>query len=131
MGRAARNVDGRVILYADRMTKSMKEAIGETERRRTIQAEFNATHGIVPRSAKRSEQRSLGEATSVAEALPTYGVDIPTDPNEQRKLVEHLRKEMFDAAAKREYERAAQIRDTIQTILKQLVAESPDDSPRE
>ncbi len=128
MGRAARNIDGRVILYADTMTKSMKEAIGETERRRAIQAEFNAKHGITPRSAKRSEQRSLGEGTAVAEELPTYGVSIPVDPNEQRKLVEQLRKEMFDAAAKREYERAAQIRDTIQTILKQLVAESPDES---
>jgi excinuclease ABC subunit B len=113
------------------MTKSMKEAIGETDRRRAIQAEFNAKHGITPRSAKRSEQRSLGEGTAVAEGLPTYGVAIPADPNEQRKLVEQLRKEMFDAAAKREYERAAQIRDTIQTILKQLVAESPDDSLKE
>jgi excinuclease ABC subunit B len=131
MGRAARNIAGRVILYADRMTKSMKEAIAETDRRRTIQAEFNAKHGIVPRSAQRSEQRSLGDAVAVSEDAPHYGVDIPTDPKEQRKLVEQLRKEMFDAAAKREYEKAAQMRDTIQTILKQLVAEMPEESQSE
>jgi excinuclease ABC subunit B len=127
MGRAARNIDGRVILYADRMTKSMKEAIGETERRRAIQAEFNKQHGIIPQSAKRSEQRSLGEQTVVAEAAPHYGVEVPVDPKEQRKLIEALRKEMFDAAAKRDFEKAAQLRDTIQTIVKQLVKESPDE----
>ncbi len=127
MGRAARNIDGRVILYADSITKSMKEAIAETERRRAIQAEFNTKHGITPRSARRSEQRSLGEAPAVAEAQGTYGVAVPADPKEQRKLVEQLRKEMFDAAAKRDYERAAQLRDSIQTILKQLVTEGSEE----
>ncbi len=129
MGRAARNVNGRVILYADKMTRSIQEAIGETDRRRAIQAEFNAKHGITPRSATRSEQRSLGEsgeAASIAEQTPQYGVDIPVDPKEQRALVESLKKQMFDAAAKREYERAAQIRDAIHKILSQMVVESPD-----
>jgi excinuclease ABC subunit B len=129
MGRAARNVSGRVILYADKMTRSIQEAIGETDRRRAIQAEFNAKHGITPRSATRSEQRSLGEsgeAASVAEQTPQYGIDIPVDPKEQRALVESLKKQMFDAAAKREYERAAQIRDAIHKILSQIVVESPD-----
>ena len=121
MGRAARNIDGRVILYADRMTRSMQEAISETERRRAIQAEFNAKHGIIPHSAKRSEQRSLGgeaQGQVVAQSEPLYGADIPADPREQQKLVERLRREMFDAAAKREYELAAQLRDKIQMILK-------------
>jgi excinuclease ABC subunit B len=121
MGRAARNIDGRVILYADRVTRSIQEAISETERRRAIQAEFNAKHGIVPRSAKRSEQRSLGEestADMVADNQPSYGVDIPVDPREQQKLVESLKKEMFDAAARKEYELAAQLRDKIQAVLK-------------
>ncbi len=130
MGRAARNIAGRVILYADKMTRSMKEAISETERRRTIQAEFNALHGIIPRSATRSEQRSLGETATtetVAEDTPQYGLDIPVDPKEQRTLIESLKKQMFDAAAKREYERAAQLRDTIQKIVKQVVVESPEE----
>jgi excinuclease ABC subunit B len=130
MGRAARNIAGRVILYADKMTRSMKEAISETERRRTIQAEFNALHGITPRSATRSEQRSLGDAAAteaVAEDTPQYGVDIPVDPKAQRALIESLKKQMFDAAAKREYEHAAQIRDTIQKILKQVVVEAPEE----
>ena len=129
MGRAARNIDGRVILYADRVTKSMKEAIAETDRRRAIQAEFNTKHGIVPRSATRSEQRPLGEAAEAAalmEQEPTYGISIPADPKEQKKLIESLRKEMFDAAAKRDYERAAQLRDTIQTMLKQVMVGSPE-----
>jgi excinuclease ABC subunit B len=123
MGRAARNVNGRVILYADQMTKSMEAAIAETERRRTIQAAFNAEHGIIPHSAKRGEQRSLGDAVdmALAEAEKVYGADIPEDPKEQQKLVESLKKEMFDAAARREYERAAQLRDRIKAVTDVLI----------
>lgn len=129
MGRAARNIDGRVILYADKMTKSMQEAISETDRRRAIQAEFNAKHGIIPRSAKRSEQRSLSEDQSlqeVAQQEPGYGVELPADPKEQQRLIESLKKEMFDAAARKEYEVAAQIRDKIQRIMKQALEASDD-----
>ncbi len=124
MGRAARNIDGRVILYADRMTRSMQEAIAETERRRSIQAEFNAKHGIVPRSAKRGEQRSLGEGTApeaVAQEEPVYGFTIPDDPRERQKCIESLKREMFDAAARKEYELAAQLRDRIQLIVKRAL----------
>jgi excinuclease ABC subunit B len=130
MGRAARNINGRVILYADRMTRSMSEAIAETERRRAIQAEFNRLNGIEPRSAKRSEQRSLSEGAEqvgVGESGVSYGgisgESLPEDPREQAKLIEQLKKEMFDAAAKREYELAAQLRDRIQGILKRAVRE--------
>lgn len=121
MGRAARNIDGRVILYADRITRSMQDAIAETERRRAIQREFNTKHGIIPRSAKRSEQRSLAEDATlveVAQSVPGYGFQIPEDPKEQKRLIESLKKEMFDAAARREYEMAAEIRDRIQMIVK-------------
>jgi len=124
MGRAARNVNGRVILYADQMTKSMKEAIAETDRRRKIQAEFNKTHGIVPRTAVRSEQIALGDAVAedaVGEDAPTYGVVVPEDPKEQQKLLESLKKQMFEAAARREYENAAKLRDTIKAIQDDLL----------
>ena len=124
MGRAARNVNGRVILYADQMTKSMKDAIGETDRRRKIQAEFNKTHGIVPRTAVRSEQIALGGAAAeaaVGEDAPKYGIVVPEDPKEQQKLLESLKKQMFEAAARREYENAAKLRDTIKAIQDDLL----------
>lgn len=127
MGRAARNVNGRVILYADRVTQSMADAMKETDRRREIQAAFNKTHGIVPRSAKRAEQRSLGDADAVAQVgqgAPAYGDPLPEDPREQQKLVESLKKEMFEAAARREYERAAQVRDKIKAVTQILLERS-------
>jgi excinuclease ABC subunit B len=125
MGRAARNIRGRVILYADRHTKSMNEAIAETDRRRAIQAEFNATNAIVPSSAKRSEQTSLGDSAAgeIKPELEVGGIkiEIPKDPADQKKLVLKLRSEMFDAAAKREFERAAQLRDLVTQIEQELL----------
>jgi excinuclease ABC subunit B len=124
MGRAARNVNGRVILYADQMTKSMKDAIAETDRRRKIQAEFNKEHGVVPRTAVRSEQIALGDAAAegaVGEEAPKYGIIVPEDPKEQQRLLESLKKQMFEAAARREYENAAKLRDTIKTIQEDLL----------
>jgi excinuclease ABC subunit B len=124
MGRAARNVNGRVILFADQMTRSMKDAIAETDRRRKIQAEFNQAHGIVPRTATRSEQIALGDAAAeqaVQEGAPNYGVVVPEDPKEQQKLLESLKKQMFEAAARREYENAAKLRDTIKAIQEDLI----------
>jgi excinuclease ABC subunit B len=124
MGRAARNINGRVILYADQMTRSMKEAIAETDRRRKIQAEFNKEHGIVPRTATRSEQIALGDAAveeAVGESAPKYGVVVPEDPKEQQRLLESLKKQMFEAAARREYENAAKLRDTIKAIQEDLL----------
>jgi excinuclease ABC subunit B len=124
MGRAARNLKGRVILYADNITRSMKEAIAETDRRRTIQAEFNKVHGITPRTATRSEQIALGEGTeteALQEKAPHYGDAIPADPKEQQRMLESLKKEMFDAAARREYEKAAELRDRIKAIQDELL----------
>ncbi len=125
MGRAARNINGRVILYADKTTGSMQEAIDETERRRKIQAAFNEKHGIVPQSARSSIQSSLGNAHDF-QILPEVilgeqKLEIPKDPGDQKKLITRLRKEMFDAAAKREFERAAGLRDAINTIEQELL----------
>jgi excinuclease ABC subunit B len=123
MGRAARNINGRVILYADHETRSMKEALAETTRRRKIQSQYNQLHNIIPRTASRAEQIALGEqtdeATQVAQALA--GVQIPSDPREQQRLLESLKKQMFDAAARREFERAAELRDQIKAMQEQLL----------
>jgi excinuclease ABC subunit B len=118
MGRAARNLNGHVILYADVVTKSMDAAIAETTRRRKIQAQYNKDNGIIPRSTTRSEQVSLGESESSVQddILEADVSDFPSNPKEQQRLLESLRKEMFDSAAKREYEKAAQIRDKIKRI---------------
>lgn len=124
MGRAARNINGRAILYADQMTRSIDEAVRETRRRREVQAAYNAEHGITPRSARSEIQGSLG---NTAELLATdvvsgkVGEEIPRDPAEQRKLLDKLKREMFDAAAKREFELAAALRDRINAIQTTLL----------
>ncbi len=125
VGRAARNVNGRAILYADRETDSMKEALEEMNRRRSIQAEFNREHGITPRSASRSEQVALSnfheEELEEQQAKLLEGLEIPKDEKGQKRLMEKLRREMFDAAAKREFERAAELRDTLNLLQEKLL----------
>jgi excinuclease ABC subunit B len=122
IGRAARNLHGRAILYGDRITKSMQAAIDETERRRAIQAAFNEAHGIIPRSATRREQAPLVEDS--AETKVQIGgntIEVPEDTRAQKRLIESLKKQMFDAAASREFERAAELRDSIQTIMSRMM----------
>ena len=121
-GRAARNVAGRVIMYADQITRSMRACIDETERRRTAQLEFNATHGITPQSVKKSlrsiledlSQHDYAQLPQVAEELAAYG-----DANALRQEIETVRKEMLGAAAELEFERAAQLRDRMLELEKQ------------
>jgi excinuclease ABC subunit B len=125
MGRAARNINGRVILYADRQTKSIQEALSETDRRRAIQAEFNKKHGITPQSARSEIQPSLvtiSEDAAVAAAIPDFVAPPPADPKELSRYVEGLKQMMFDAAAKREYERAAQLRDAIKALQEHMLS---------
>ena len=115
MGRAARHLEGRVILYADRITDSMKGAIGETDRRRAIQEAFNREHGITPRSVEKAV-RDLIEATRPAEperrggvAEQASGVSVKELP----ALIDRLRKEMKEAAKQLDFERAAELRDAV------------------
>ena len=120
MGRAARNVHGRVIMYADTITQSMHEAITEAERRRKIQAQFNAEHGIIPQSAKKAVSAPIvGSDDDVdLQELTASGkiYEIPKTQKEQQVLIEKMRKEMFAYAAKKEFEQAAELRDAIKKL---------------
>ncbi|MGI6523810.1 MAG: excinuclease ABC subunit UvrB [Bdellovibrionota bacterium] len=120
MGRAARNVNGRVIMYADTVTRSMKEAIDESERRRQIQGEFNKQHGIVPRSAEKALSAPIipieNDIDMLEIAVGGRAYTIPVDQKEQQMLIEKFKKEMFAMAAKKEFEQAAQLRDAIKKL---------------
>ncbi|PPB52149.1 excinuclease ABC subunit B [Campylobacter hyointestinalis subsp. hyointestinalis] len=112
MGRAARNVNGTVILFANKITNSMKEAIDTTEARREYQNEYNKKHGITPRSASRNLEDSLKE-----EDLPNLynkAKKLEKMPaSERAKIVKELRKQMLEAAKNLEFEKAAALRDEI------------------
>lgn len=114
IGRAARNVDGRVIMYADRISAAMDVAIKETERRRAIQDAYNKAHGITPESVKKSV-RAVIEATKVAEDVSDYVGKRPLEltKKELTEYVKKLEKEMKQAAADLQFERAAQLRDQL------------------
>jgi len=113
IGRSARNVDARVILYGDRMTDSMQQAINETQRRREMQIEYNAEHGITPKTI-RKEIRSGIEAESQARAKAHAAVGN-TEESAQKKaeLLAQLETDMLNAAAELDFERAAKMRDQI------------------
>ena len=114
VGRAARNADGKVIMYADTVTRSMKGAIDETERRRSIQDEYNKANGIIPKTIVKgvSDVISLG-GKSKKEALDAK--KKLTKP-EREKLIEQLNTEMRQAAQKLEFEKAAFLRDKIKEL---------------
>ena len=116
IGRAARNVDGTVILYADVMTDSMKLAIGETERRRGVQKAFNDEHGIVPRSVVKQIDEPLIQAYDADYVdVPLVADDGPV-PSEIPRMVAKLKKEMKQASDRLEFEKAAEIRDRIRAL---------------
>ncbi len=118
VGRAARNVDGKVIMYADKVTGSMERAINETNRRRSIQNEYNEKYGIIPQSVKKGV-RDVIEATTAAEETKEYKIDKKQDVDLRTHLIE-LEKEMLAAAENLEFERAAEIRDEIKRLSKEL-----------
>ncbi len=123
-GRASRNIDGRVIMYADKITQSMKRCIDETERRRKIQAAYNKKHKITPASTKRAILDMHGaeyDGTVDVDALPGVGkkeqkhiADVPLDKIPQ--AVGKLRKEMHAAADDLDFEKAAKLRDRIKAL---------------
>jgi excinuclease ABC subunit B len=118
-GRAARNVDGIVILYADRVTESMRKTLEETSRRRIIQVEFNTEHNITPESIQKNISdilSSLAERDYVTVETPSDKNTLEIHPNKIPALLKKLNKEMFAAAKNLEFEKAAEIRDQIRAI---------------
>jgi excinuclease ABC subunit B len=119
IGRAARNVNGTVILYADVVTDSMRRAIDETNRRRTLQEEFNREHGITPQTVKKAIQESLieiCEADYVTIPVAAEGEEEYRTAEDLSRAVARLRREMRDAAKDLEFERAAELRDRLQHL---------------
>lgn len=114
IGRAARNVNGRVIMYADRITKSMDIAISETNRRREIQNKYNIEHNITPKSVKK-DIREIIQATKVAEDISEYKTENVEITNYE-SFIADLENEMLSAADSLEFERAASIRDEIKRL---------------
>jgi excinuclease ABC subunit B len=119
IGRAARNSEGKVIMYADTITGSMHRAISETNRRRQLQKDYNERHGIIPTTIQKSV-RDLIEATRVADGEAEYASGSREsnmmNAEELEKLIEKLQKEMKQAAADLQFERAAELRDKINNL---------------
>jgi excinuclease ABC subunit B len=129
IGRAARNVEGKVIMYADTVTGSMRRAIDETDRRREIQAKYNQEHGTAPTTVAKTVRETVRAYDSVAEVVSQYNTDTmskvgadgaPIRVEDIPILVSSLEKEMKDLAKAMEFEKAAQVRDEINALRKIL-----------
>ena len=119
IGRAARNAEGRVIMYADNMTDSMQKAIDETARRRKIQEEYNKEHGITPQTIK----KAVRELIAVTKAIAKEEVKFEKDPeamdkDELEKLIGEVQKKMKRAATELDFETAATLRDRMIELKK-------------
>jgi excinuclease ABC subunit B len=129
IGRAARNVGGEVVMYADRVTESMQVAIDETNRRRAVQAKYNAEHGIVPQTIIKGIRDINDRLRAVAEASASYSDsgrerELSAMTKEQiARLVAQLETDMRSAARELEFERAAALRDEIQSIRQRVLEE--------
>lgn len=125
IGRAARHVEGRAILYADVMTDSMRRAIDETNRRRRTQMNYNLEHGITPQSIVKPIDMSLvaiAEADYVTVPLEAGEESEQLTPEERNRLIAELEERMREAARKFEFEQAAQLRDRVKALREQSVA---------
>ncbi len=119
MGRAARHINGRAVLYADRETDSMKQAIGETNRRRVVQKQYNEANNITPASILKPIDMSLArvvEADYLSIPIEEDEIEPPSSPEEMAKLVERLENQMREAAQKFEFEKAATLRDRVKSL---------------
>jgi excinuclease ABC subunit B len=130
-GRAARNVNGRVIMYADKVTKSMQKTIDETDRRRVIQAKYNAKHGITPQGLNKSKKQILGQTKVIEEAYDIDAISnapsIAADPvvqymkkDEIEKLLKETERKMKKAAKEQDFIEAARLRDEMMELKKMI-----------
>ncbi len=122
MGRAARHVDGHVIMYADKITGSMQRAIDETRRRRRIQEEYNKEHDLTPQSIKKAVKDITERIKAVAEEKAEYRA-IPESREDIARLVKELEKQMKAAARNLDFEKAALLRDRIVELRRELAIE--------
>ena len=129
IGRAARHVDARVILYADSVTGSMSRAMGETTRRRKLQEEFNREHGIEPRSIRKEILPGIEEEIR-AHKIVRGVVGDDNETFQKRENLLQLEKEMLDAAENLEFERAAELRDSIDELKKKMADGGKMNAPR-
>ncbi len=113
IGRAARNVNGKVIMYADKMTDSMEYAINETKRRRTIQEAHNKQHGLIPMTIKKEIRDAIHSKETKEMSLQYMSKKLKKNKKEKEKMLENLRQEMREAAKVLDFERAAELRDII------------------
>ena len=121
VGRAARNAEGRVIMYADMITASMQKAIGETNRRREIQIQYNKEHGITPQTIK----KAIREVMRISKKVESSGFDLEKDMESMTKkelevVAKQLLKKMNQAAADLNFETAAVLRDQLAEVKKQI-----------
>jgi excinuclease ABC subunit B len=124
MGRAARHVEGRAVLYADVMTDSMKRAIDETTRRRQVQSEYNQLNHIVPQSIVKPIDMSLvaiAEADYVTVPIESDEEFDSLEPAQRQKFIDELEERMREAARKFEFEKAAQLRDRVKELRMSVV----------
>lgn len=128
IGRAARNVNGKVVMYADRMSPAMKEAIDETNHRRQVQQAFNEAHGITPRTVSKAiddmlvrqeKEKEMDAATEMNVLIKAHNLFNPAD---RKKLFRALEKQMTEHAERLEFEEAAAIRDTMEELKRQYGA---------
>ncbi|MCR4735507.1 MAG: excinuclease ABC subunit B [Treponema sp.] len=125
IGRAARNADGKVVMYADHMSPAMEEAIGETKHRREVQEAYNKEHGITPKTISKAVEDILVHEKEDAQADAKLDAEVLKkaanlfSKSERKKVINALRKEMEDCAERMEYEKAAVLRDEIRAIEEQ------------
>jgi excinuclease ABC subunit B len=124
-GRAARHIDGKVIMYADRITGSMRRMIDITERRRKKQAAYNAEHGLTPQAIQSRIQDSLGHLKKDAEELEESIVRETGEDYDVNQTIREIEQEMIEASGKLEFERAAILRDQLYELKSSVEPQKP------